>query len=79
MAVITVSGGAAFRQTSPSPRDRSERRTDRRTDESDRDPTETTPLKHPGNCGGSQARRGALGEGRIWGYVQTTEVSSGAA
>jgi hypothetical protein len=43
MAVITVSGGAAFRQTSPSPRDRSERRTDRRTDESDRDPTETTP------------------------------------
>jgi hypothetical protein len=36
-------------------------------------------LKHPGNCGGSRARPGRLGGGRILGYVQTTEVSGGAA
>jgi hypothetical protein len=36
-------------------------------------------LKHPGNCGGSQTGRRALGEGRMLGYVETTEVSSGAA
>jgi transposase len=25
-----------------------------------------SPVKHPGNCGGSQTRREALGEGRMW-------------
>lgn len=32
------------------------------------------PLKHPRDCGGSRAGRGASGEGRIGSYVQTTEV-----
>src|SRR6185312_287404 len=35
-------------------------------------------VKHPGNCGGSLARRLASGGGRILGYVETTEVSAGA-
>ena len=43
--------------------------------------TNTTPygeVKHPGNCGGFLSGRWASGEGRIPGYVQTTQVPAGA-